>query len=59
MKRLLLLLLATLGLAVPLAPAPSAMAGTYVMSVDTSSNIDGWKATTPATGYWACSFAIL
>ncbi|HYW29648.1 MAG TPA: hypothetical protein VE824_07560 [Gaiellales bacterium] len=58
MKRLLLLLLATLGLAVPLAPAPSAMAGTYVMSVDTSSNIDGWKATTPATGYWACSFAI-
>jgi hypothetical protein len=55
-KRLLLMLFGALGMAVPLAMAPSAMAGTYVMSVDTTSNIDGWKATTPATGYWACSF---
>ena len=56
MKRLLLLLCGALGLAAPLAAAPAAVAGTYVMSVDTSSNIDGWKSSVPATGYWACSF---
>ena len=56
MKRLLLLLCGALGLVAPLALAPSAMAGTYVMSVDTSSNVDGWKSSIPS-GYWGCSFA--
>jgi hypothetical protein len=55
-KRLLLLLCGALGLTVPLALVPAALAGTYQMSVDTRTNIDGWKSTTP-TNYWACSFA--
>ena len=56
MKRLLLLLCGALGLGGPLCLAPNALAGTYVMSVDTTSNIDGWKSSTPS-GYWGCSFA--
>jgi hypothetical protein len=55
-KRLLLLLCGALGLAVPLLSAPAALAGTYPMSTDTSTNVDGWKSSTP-TAYWACSFA--
>ena len=57
MKRLLLLLCGCACLALPLVVSPSARAGTYQMSVDTSTNVDGWKLTTPASGYWGCSFA--
>jgi hypothetical protein len=56
-KRLLLLLCGCACLALPLAVSPPAQAGTYQMSVDTSTNVDGWKLTTPASGYWGCSFA--
>lgn len=56
MKRLLLLLCGCACLALPLVVSPAAQAGTYQMSVDTSTNLDGWKLTAPS-GYWGCSFA--
>jgi hypothetical protein len=56
-KRLLLLLCGCACLVLPLVVSPPAQAGTYQMSVDTSTNVDGWKLTTPASGYWGCSFA--
>jgi hypothetical protein len=55
-KRLLLLLCGCAILALPLVVSPPAQAGTYQMSVDTSTNLDGWKLTS-APGYWGCSFA--
>jgi hypothetical protein len=52
-KRLLPLLLAA-AIAVPLAVAAPARAGTYHMQIDTTTNVDGWQFNKPS-GYWLCS----
>ena len=57
MRRLLLLLAGAAALALPLAVTPAALAGTYQLSTDTSTNVDGWLANKEA-GYWLCSFAV-
>jgi hypothetical protein len=57
-KRPLLLLSAAAALVLPLAAAPTALAGTYTISTSTSKNIDGWKLKSP-WGITGCSFASL
>ncbi len=55
-RRTLLLLSGLAALAAPLALAPTALAGTYRISDDTSHVIDSWTLT-KASGYFGCSLA--
>jgi hypothetical protein len=52
-RRMLLLLCGMAALAAPLAAAPSALAGTYQISVDTTQDIDSWTLT-KTTAYYGC-----
>ena len=55
MKRPLLLLSAVAALALSLASAPTALAGTYSISNSTSDSTDGWKLKT-SYNFFGCSF---
>jgi hypothetical protein len=55
-KRLLLMLCSAAALAAPLAIAPTALAGTYHMAMDTSKSTTGWTLTHD-NGFWGCSFS--